>query len=191
MVCFQWEVATFKVGSYYLPVCSGCFGIYTGALIGFTSLPRLSNLSKQLFNLKLAIPLLLPMSIYFFILNVERYAIHAYPIPGVKFVYFAMGILFGFILGNIALRLALIEDAFHPTVDQYIIKFTNMIGRMFPGVLVGVACIILILALLGFSLDMLLLVLGSLSFLIGLFTLLILIVAFTLRFSLGIIQSLS
>ena len=114
LVCFQWEVATFNIGAYYLPVCSGCLGIYGGALIGFASLPRLSTLSQKLFQLKFAIPLMLPQSVYFFILNFERFFLHSYPIPGIKEIYFVMGLLFGFVLCNIAYRLAIIEDEFHP-----------------------------------------------------------------------------
>ena len=187
LVCFQWEVATFKVGSYYLPVCSGCIGIYTGALIGFASLPRLSELSKQLFQLKLAIPLLVPMSAYFFILNYERFILHAYVIPGIKEIYFALGLLFGFVLCNIAFRLALLEDEFHPAVDQHITKFVEFMGRLvLPGVLVGVVSIILGLTLFGYAFDMLLLVLGSLSFILGLIILLILIIGFSIRLFLGL-----
>ncbi len=187
LVCFQWEIATFRVGSYYLPVCSGCIGIYTGALIGFASLPRLSNLSKQLFQLRFAIPLLVPMSAYFFILNYERFILHAYVIPGIKEIYFALGLLFGFVLCNIAFRLALLEDEFHPAVDQHITKFVEFMGRLvLPGVLVGVVSIILGLSLFGYAFDMLLLVLGSLSFILGLVILLILIVGFSIRLCLGL-----
>ena len=190
LVCFQWEVATFRVGSFYLPVCSGCLGIYTGALIGFASLPRLSELSKQLFQLRFAIPLLIPMSAYFFILNYERFILRAYVIPGIKEIYFALGLLFGFVLCNISFRLALIEDEFHPAVDQHLTKFVELIGRLFlPGVLVGVTSLILGLALFGYAFDMLILVLGSLSFILGLIILLILIVGFSLRLCLGLFKA--
>ncbi|MHA2062075.1 MAG: hypothetical protein ACW963_07285 [Candidatus Sifarchaeia archaeon] len=187
LVCFQWEVATFKVGAYYLPVCSGCLGIYGGALIGFASLPRLSNLSKQLFQLRFAIPLMLPQSVYFFILNFERFFLHSYPIPGIKEIYFVMGLLFGFVLCNIAFRLAVLEDDFYPAFDQHLTKFVEHIGWLFlPGVLIGIVSIMLGLALYGYAIDMLLLVLGSLSFILGIGILLILIVGFSLRFAIGI-----
>lgn len=190
LVCFQWEIATFKVGAYYLPVCSGCLGIYGGALIGFASLPRLSNLSRQLFQLRFAIPLMLPQSVYFFILNFERFFLHSYPIPGIKEIYFIMGLLFGFVLCNIAFRLALIEDAFHPVVDQHLTRFVTYLGWLFlPGVLIGIASTMLGLVLLGYTVDMLLLVLGSLSFIIGIGILLVLIVGFSLRFAIGIFKT--
>ncbi len=190
LVCFQWEVATFRVGAYYLPVCSGCLGIYAGALIGFASLPRLSNLSKQLFQLRFAIPLMLPQSVYFFILNFERFFLHSYPIPGIKEIYFVMGLLFGFVLCNIAFRLAILEDEFHPVVDQLLTRFVTYLGWLFlPGVVISIASIMLGLVLLGYAVDMLLLVLGSLSFIIGIGILLVLIVGFSLRFAVGLFKT--
>lgn len=192
LVCFQWEVATFRVGSYYLPVCSGCLGIYTGALIGFASLPRLSDLSKKLFQLRFAIPLLVPMSAYFFILNYERFVLHEYVIPGIKEVYFVMGLLFGFVLCNIAFRLALLEEEFHPAADRHLVKFVEFLGELFlPVILIGFVSIMLGLFLFGYAFDILLLVLGSLSFIIGLGILLILIVGFVLRLCLGLFKTVS
>ncbi|MEM3010799.1 MAG: DUF2085 domain-containing protein [Candidatus Bathyarchaeia archaeon] len=105
-LCFQGEEATFKAGSEYFPVCSGCFGIYLGSLIALTCLPFFGKSSKKLFSAKYGLPLLLPMVIYWATLNVQAYT-GVWIIPAVKEFYSFTGVLFGGTISNGAYNLSL------------------------------------------------------------------------------------
>jgi membrane protease YdiL (CAAX protease family)/uncharacterized membrane protein len=157
-LCFQGEEATFKFGSEYFPVCSGCFGIYLGALIALTFLPFFGRFSKKLFSVRYGLPLLLPLVVYWAILNIEAYT-GAWIVPGVKELYFFAGILFGGTVSNGAYNLGL-ETSF---ADK-----TSKIGKNF-----WVSTSILIfLSLLVFSLrsiETAVLFIASLIFVFGFF----------------------
>lgn len=105
-VCFQGREATFNVGSEYFPVCSGCFGIYLGSLIAFTCFPFFRKFSKKLFSAKYGLPMLLPLVIYWAILNVQAYT-GVWLIPALKEFYSFTGVLFGIPVSNGAYNLNL------------------------------------------------------------------------------------
>lgn len=106
LLCFQGEQATFKIGTEYFPVCSGCFGIYLGSLIALSSFPLLEKWSKRLYSVKYGLPMLLPFSIYGAILIVEENT-GAWIVPGIKEFYFFTGVLFGVTIANAAYNLNL------------------------------------------------------------------------------------
>jgi len=139
-VCFQWEYVTFKIGKYYLPVGSGCLGIYLGAVFGFNVLPRMERLSRKLYSVPYGLPLILPQLAYWIILNVET-IVGWWPIPGIKEVYFATGLIFGFEVSNLAYGLLTNDKDVFGTI-------TTFTSRLFP--FASFLALFLLLALLPF-----------------------------------------
>lgn len=103
-VCFQWEEATFSVGGEYFPVCSGCFGIYLGSTIALSLMPHYEKISKKLFSIKYGLPMILPLTLYWIILNVQNNT-GIWVVPAIKELYSFFGILFGVIIANTAYNL--------------------------------------------------------------------------------------
>lgn len=166
-VCFQWEYGTFKIGKYYLPVGSGCLGIYFGAVFGLNVLPRTKRLSRKLYSVKYGLPLLLPQLVYWIILNVET-IVGQWPIPGIKELYFATGLIFGFEVCNLAFGLLTNESSNDRDVFRIL---TTFISRFFP--FVSFLILLLLLAILPYHYTTTAVVFtASLFFLLGLFTLL-------------------
>jgi len=174
LLCFQEDYATFEIGGHWLPVCSGCLGIYLGVLLGASVLPRLETFSKKIYSIQWASLFTIPMIIYFIILNIER-ALNMWLIPGVKVIYFSFGILFGFEIFNFGYQLAqeLEVTLFHKALRFYPIVWLALIASF-------------ILALPFYSTDVSIVFTLSLLFLVGLVTLLAAIIAFTTKLLLKI-----
>lgn len=103
-VCFQWEEATFSVEGEYFPVCSGCFGIYLGSVVALSTLPHYEKISKKLFSAKYGLPMVLPMTIYWILLNIQQNT-GLWIIPAIKELYSFFGFLVGVAIANVAYNL--------------------------------------------------------------------------------------
>lgn len=176
LVCFQLEYATFKMGEHWLPVCSGCLGIYSGVLVGALIFPWRTKLSEKIYSFRWTALLVAPMILYFLVLYVER-LLNVWWIPGVKTIYFFFGVLLGFGVFNISYRLALSEQLFWL---QKALKFHPIIL-----VVIGFS----FFAVLPFySFDISVVLVASLFFLAGLTTLLVTTAAFVVKVFLRALQ---
>lgn len=157
-VCFQSEVATFSVGSEFFPVCSGCFGIYLGCFFALSLFPFLGRLSKRLYTVRFGLPLLLPLVVYWVVLNVQA-ATGTWVVPAVKEVYAFAGLLFGVTVSNGAYNLGL--ETSHAGK-------TSAIGRNFwtLALLAGLASLVVFFL---YRFETWVLFVASVVFVIGLF----------------------
>jgi len=128
-LCFQGEQATFKIGTEYFPVCSGCFGIYLGSLIALIIFPFLERRARKLYSIRYGLPMLLPMTIYGIILTVEEHT-GTWIVPGSKELYFITGILFGLTIANAAFVLNL-ETSYADDMSKVGRKFWILAALLF------------------------------------------------------------
>ena len=173
-----------------MPVCTGCFGIYAGTVIGFILLSRsrFENFSMKIFTWRYIFIFLSPMTIVFVIGTIISFLMPSfiYSTPPEFFeifriTYFSLGLIFGFELCNIALRLTLINENSLKGNNQFE-KIINNYGTVFSAILIFFIFVSISLFFFNFGYPTVLVFIGSFLFLAGLFILVSLIIAFSIRF---------